>query len=52
MTISKQIKVWSIKTSLIYIVSIYIFDEHSKKTDLLENKNILLLSLIYIKLQD
>ena len=52
MTISKQIKVWSIKTSLIHIVLTYIIDEHSRDVDLLKNEDILLLLLTHTKLQD
>jgi len=49
---SKQIKVWSVKTNLIHIVSTYIIDEHSKDVNLLENKDISLLLLIHMKLWD
>ena len=51
-TTNKQIKVWSVKTSLIHIMSTYTINEHSRDADLLENKNILLSLLIHIKLQD
>ena len=50
--ISKQIKVWSVKTSSIHIMSAYIIDEHSEDADLLENKDILLSLLTHMKLQD
>jgi len=52
MIISKQIKVWSVKTNLIHIMSAYTIDEHSKDADLLKNKDILLLLLICTKLWD
>ena len=51
-TTSKQIKMWSVKTNLIYIVLIYTIDECSRDTDLLENKYILLSLLTYTKLHD
>ncbi len=38
--------------NLIHIMSIYTIDECSRDADLLENVNILLLLLTYIKLQD
>ena len=39
--------------NLIHIMLTYTIDEYSKDTDLLENKDILLLLLLtYIKLQD
>ena len=51
-TTSKQIKVWSVKTSLIHIVLTYIIDEYNRDTDLLKNKDISLSLLICIKQQD
>ena len=51
-TTNKQIKVWSIETSLIHIVSTYIIDEHSKDANLLKNENISLSLFIHTKLWD
>ena len=52
MTTSKQIKVWSVKTNLIYIVLTYIIDEYSRNVNLLKNKNVSLSLSIYTKLWD
>jgi len=50
MTISKQIKVWSVKTNLIHIMSAYTIDEYNRNVNLLKNKNISLSLFIYTKL--
>ena len=52
MTTNKQIKVWSIKTSLIHIMLTYTINEHNRDANLLKNKNILLSLSICTKLQD